>query len=137
MFFYVWELPQNILGLILKLVYTRKKMIEKPIKSSRVKGSVIYYLKHVGRFAGVSLGSYIFVNSNSINIANIVRHEEGHCKQSKLLGPFYLLLVGLPSLILVLMANYISPPGENIFAENYFKMYPENWADSFFNNDKA
>jgi hypothetical protein len=56
----------------------------------------------------MSLGKYIFVPSYykktppdkmNYSILHTIKHEYGHTIQSKYLGWFYLLVIGLPSLI--------------------------------------
>ena len=79
---YLWQLPQNILGLIVILL-TQAKYCNKGC-----------WVTTVGRFK-VSLGKYIIfgqvVNDTSL------KHEQGHQVQSKYLGPFYLIIIGIPS----------------------------------------
>lgn len=45
---------------------------------------------------GITLGSYINMNNHD---EKTLRHEYGHTKQSQYLGPLYLKIVGLPSLV--------------------------------------
>lgn len=47
--------------------------------------------------SGMSLGNFILTGKNPE--ASLLRHEYGHTIQSIFLGPFYLLVVGLPSLL--------------------------------------
>jgi hypothetical protein len=68
------------------------------------------------------LGTHIFLRENSSD--RILWHEMGHSKQSRILGPLYLLAVGLPSVTVNLVAR--------IFKKNaawYYSQYPEKWAD--------
>lgn len=81
---YVWQLPQNILGLLVILV-TRAKLVPEH--------DVWYSMKYL---FGVSLGSYIIFGSRWSEVS--VKHEIGHQKQSQKLGWLYLLVIGLPSL---------------------------------------
>lgn len=46
---------------------------------------------------GISLGKYIIVSQWATQ--KTIMHEYGHCLQSKILGPLYLLVVGLPSIL--------------------------------------
>ena len=72
---------------------------------------------------GVSLGNYIFIlNSNDNDFA--IKHELGHRIQSMILGPLYLLIVGLPSALF----NVISSHSKK-FSKNYYRRFPENWAN--------
>ena len=84
---YIWELPQNLLGLLLRAIYKGKdSLYEDAIvrRSTKMRG-------------GISLGKYIVINQFSAK--KTVMHEYGHTIQSKKLGWFYLLLVGLPSVL--------------------------------------
>ena len=45
----------------------------------------------------MSLGNYIFVNNMSSQ--GSIQHEYGHSKQSDILGPLYLIVIGIPSLL--------------------------------------
>lgn len=47
---------------------------------------------------GVSLGNYIVFGSTGLSTTSL-KHEQGHQRQSLYLGPLYLLLIGLPSLL--------------------------------------
>lgn len=84
------------------------------------------YKKFFG--SGVSLGNYIIVESKSITpspkLNTTLHHEHGHQIQSRRLGPLYLIVIGLPSLL----GNIYS----RIFhksAEWYYKQPWEAWAD--------
>ena len=106
---YIWQLPQHIVGLLLSLIYKEEYRIKIDDISER------YCPKFSG---GISLGNYVFV---SRAYENMVKHEYGHTKQSKILGPLYLLIIGIPSFIWAALYN-----GE---AKGYYKFYTERWAD--------
>jgi len=83
------------------------------------KGKLLY--THNKNF-GVSLGKYIIISHNAGS--QTLSHEYGHCLQSEKLGILYLLVVGLPSITMNIMTRMgILEP------ENYYKRFPENWAD--------
>ena len=105
---YIWQLPQNILGLIVKSV-TRAE-----------KGFAGYYY---WRFkSGLSLGKYIFINEKAR--VTTAKHEEGHQKQSQKLGPLYLLVIGLPSFVWACLKTI------GLFKKtSYYSFYTERWAD--------
>jgi len=44
---------------------------------------------------GISLGNIVILGLNTTGA--LKQHEFGHCIQSRILGPFYLLLIGTPS----------------------------------------
>ena len=85
---------------------------------------------HDGDWGGVSLGMFIFVPGGlgPEREARLLAHEYGHTFQSALLGPLYLLVVGVPS---YLWANL--PRNRRARAERhipYESRYPENWAEA-------
>jgi hypothetical protein len=122
---YLWQLPQNLLGLLLILFYQPEKKHVLP------NGNIVYYaFKMQG---GISLGKYSFVNvchyrkdMGESLARNIVRHEAiGHAKQSLYLGWLYLLIIGLPSIIWAWMYGNMIKPTKN----GYYRFYTERWAD--------
>ena len=113
---WVWQAPQNIVGLVFLGICKLRR---------RFCGSGILDGVHVIKLSsgtGVSLGSYVFVAQGCPE--NTVKHELGHCKQSKFFGPLYLLIIGLPSLSGNIY-NRIKKRG----SKWYYSRFPENWAD--------
>ena len=86
---YVWQLPQNLLGLLLLLFYKREKVYH------RLNCRVFYFTSEMP--SGISLGKYIIMNREDREDG--MRHEYGHTVQSVHLGWFYLFVIGLPSLL--------------------------------------
>jgi len=88
---WTWGLPQTLAGAALYLAHRRDRHFDYNGARATLwdKGS------------GVSLGKFIFVPRRRDGTADgfLLEHEYGHTLQSLILGPFYLLLVGLPSLI--------------------------------------
>lgn len=86
---FIWQLPQNILGLLV-ILFTNAKYND--IDDDKRNNFWI-----TRKFAfGVSLGNYIIFGKRIISKNNI-KHEQGHQKQSLYLGWLYLLIIGLPS----------------------------------------
>ena len=123
---WLWQLPQNILGLLLK-------WLSNPVSHTfnlRGKRWTEASLNYTGwmdirdKFhSGVSLGKYIFLCDHNINgDLTSERHEYGHTIQSIYLGPLYLLVVGLPSLI---HAIWWKPE-----KGDYYDFFCERWADA-------
>lgn len=108
---YIWQLPQNILGL---LVILFSKAEEAYCSCSCYES--IWITEH--KF-GISLGMYTVVNKDS-NLRTI-QHEYGHQLQSLYLGPLYLLVIGLPSAI----GNLLN----RVIKFDYYKQPWEAWAD--------
>ena len=110
--FYLWELPQNLVGLALRKALGPGK--DEVYRDARI-------LRTKKMRGGISLGRYIIVDGRLENPA-IDLHEWGHTRQSRLLGPFYLPVVGIPSL---LWALWWTPRKKR----SYFSFYTERWAD--------
>ena len=77
---WIWQLPQNLLGLLV-ILFSRGKKADG-------------YYTTTANF-GVSLGNYIIVRNGANQ--DTINHEKGHQVQSKRFGPLYLLIIGLPS----------------------------------------
>ena len=105
---YVWQLPQNLLGLSIK---------------HTVKAELGYNRIYFWKFhSGLSLGGYIFVNEHCSNY--IILHELGHRKQSCILGPLYLLVIGIPSFLWASLRQL------GLFkSKSYYWFYTERWAN--------
>ena len=89
----VWQLPQNLAGLVFGWFLKGKRRYRDfpgiP-EDIRVVGASNMY-------GGISLGNFVYCRPPIYG--KMALHEYGHCRQSRLLGPFYLLVVGLPSLL--------------------------------------
>jgi len=115
---YLWQLPQNIVGFLLSLVFkTEKSLIYKGV---RVR------INHRLNGKAISLGNYIFFGVYPYDSYSWrdVKHEWGHARQSVYLGPLYLFVVGIPSLIHNLFSKY--DPSD---PKKYYRFYCEKWAD--------
>ena len=88
---WLWQLPQNILGLLV-ILFTGAKYND--ISYDGLEN--FWWAKRCGRF-GVSLGKYIIFGPGPVSHDSL-KHEHGHQIQSMYLGPLYLLLIGLPSI---------------------------------------
>lgn len=113
--FFFWELPQNLLGILLTFIFATDNCLVYKGKKIRICNNFP---------GGISLGNYIWVRGypNNTRTWNIVKHKWGHTRQSRMLGPLYLIVVGLPSLIWA--AIYTEKVGYS-----YYDFYTESWAD--------
>ena len=112
---YIWQLPQNIIALI----YLGYLIAENQIPAvEEYKGAKVYTKYSSGC---VTLGNYIFVSSRATE--NTIKHEWGHTRQSLLLGPLYLIIIGIPSILWVMIHKTIA--SDKLY--NWF--YTEAWAD--------
>jgi len=91
---YIWQLPQNILGLLFIRYYKAK--FHGYISDKRHNCTqMIYTIPDIDW--GISLGLYQFVPLGYKQ--DIINHEFGHCIQSKYLGPLYIIIIGIPSVL--------------------------------------
>ena len=106
---YIWMLPQNLFGLLLRAIYKGNDSIYEDAivrRSLKMKG-------------GLSLGKYIIINQFSR--LKTVKHEWGHCRQSMYLGPLYLVVVGISSGLHALLCKCKK--------HSYYAFPVERWAD--------
>ena len=111
----VWGLPQNVVGTVVALVSIRSP--------HRVFRTALVTEWPLDR--GLSLGLFVFVPPGCQE--RLLVHEYGHCVQSMVLGPLYLPLIVLPSLVWAGL-----PAFERLRWErgiSYFDMPIEHWAD--------
>lgn len=122
---WTWQLPQHLLGLPAYLVLRVGGMPD-----GRFKGARLVYVP--GR-SGIALGEYIFLSrsasAGSAAGMRLLRHEYGHTRQSRRLGPLYLLVVGLPSISQAAYSRTARRLGYPGPASRYYRRFPENWAD--------
>lgn len=117
---YLWQLPQNLLGLLLMLFL-------RPVKEVTDTGYAVVYSSDRMR-GGISLGEYAFVATASASDDRTVRHEGiGHARQSRMLGPFYLPVIGLPSIMHAWLSDRIGCCRRH--PEGYYHFWTEKWAD--------
>lgn len=121
----LWELPQNMLGVANLLLHaSRGSITGRSFERNRMFIRV--------RSGAVSLGFFIFWSDTGserfrLDVGNKL-HEYGHSVQSRMFGPFYLLVVGIPSVVRVAYAHrYYEKHGERW--AGYYDGFPENWAD--------
>ena len=84
----VWGLPQTLFGFAVFLRW-------RSAPHSRYHGAIVTEWK---KRTGLSLGLFLFVPEGTGGKDFLV-HEYGHSIQSLVLGPLYLLVIGLPSAV--------------------------------------
>jgi hypothetical protein len=121
----LWELPQNALGVL-------------TFASERLRGRVVRVERVDGRFVvettgtAISLGHLVFWSRRSSRWHDLDernrQHELGHAVQSRMLGPLYLPVVGVPSTARAMYAlGYREVTGRKW--TGYYDGFPERWAD--------
>ena len=89
---FIWQLPQHIVALIY-FGYLVMMCKDLGVDSRYKQATVIPCIMR----GAVTLGNYVFVGLNS-EYRKTVKHELGHTIQSKILGPLYLIIIGIPSI---------------------------------------
>ena len=118
---WLWQLPQNLCGVIYRSVSKDNRISIVENDDSRSVGAKVFLQKSNG---GVTLGKYIFIYQDYTDKAHVIKHECGHVKQSKILGPLYLIIIGIPSLLHAwFIHDYVC---EN---SDYYHWYTEKWAN--------
>ena len=120
---YIWQLPQNLLALIFLMFYTKETKF-------KYKDGINFY-ETPEMASGISLGQYVIIRHRCY-IDNL-NHEYGHTKQSKYLGWFYLLVIGLPSILgnvieRVILYNILHWSTHKCYVW-YYHLPWEKWAD--------
>ena len=112
---WTWGFPQTLLGAIVYLVNR-----DKPHETYR--GCIV---TRWGQKGSLGVGMFLFLGTDDPQVRV---HEYGHSIQSMILGPLFLLIMGIPSF---LWANL--PPCRRLRKEkgvSYYRFYPEsnaNW----------
>lgn len=117
---------QSLLGFFLLLIYIREKHYT-------FHGAVVTEWKHG---SSVSLGMFLFVSTKykekaeTIELYNrLVAHEYGHTIQSLVLGPLYLIVIGLPSLLWASIPAFRKMRRKRQIS--YYSFYTESWANAW------
>ncbi len=111
---FLWQLPQNIIALVMIPFLGKLKLISYKKFCFAFESDIMS--------GGISLGTFAFVSSYNARRPLIVRHEqEGHTTDSKIWGPLYLLVIGLPSLLWAIFGDS---------RKCYYDFYTERWANN-------
>lgn len=114
---WLWQFPQNILTLCIEGV-----LCPVAYREGKADGNTIIVNSTLPSV--MSLGDYLFVNPMSSQKS--IQHECGHSKQSDILGPLYLIVIGIPSLLHNIVHYLCSKIG---IKWNYYSFYTESWAN--------
>jgi len=127
----VWGLPQTFLGFLVFLLCAgcpHERFCNAVLTRWKAKSSL-------------SLGLFLFVTDNPLYhyggrrtkeaeeemFRKIAVHEYGHTIQSLIWGPFYLLTVGLPSIVWAWFTPFVRRRARERIS--YYAVYPENQAN--------
>ena len=117
---FIWQLPQHIVAIIY-FGYLVMMCKDLGVDSRYKQATVIPCIMR----GAVTLGNYVFVGLNS-EYRKTVKHELGHTIQSKILGPLYLIVIGIPSITYCGLRR-IFP---SLRKKNYYNFYTEKWANN-------
>ena len=125
-----WGFLQSLLGLIVFLLHSKDKHYF-------YHGAVITRWKDK---SSVSLGMFVFVTDEPFFYeklkdqysmeelsARLLVHEYGHTIQSLMLGPLYLIVIGIPSTLWGFLPNLNRKRKEEQIS--YFSFFTEKWAN--------
>lgn len=114
---FLWQLPQSLIGLFFLLYFWLMGDVK-----------LISYKKLCFAFSskymagGISLGNFAFVsNYNATKTAVVMHEQEGHTVDSKIWGPLYLFIIGIPSIMWAWLGD------DN---KCYYSFYTEKWANN-------
>jgi hypothetical protein len=128
-----WELPQTILGALFFLVFY-------PFKDKIESDGEFVYTYVFRKYPGMALGRFIFVMARpeknykysfkgiTRDYRDLVNHERGHSIQSRILGPFYLVII-FPSGLWFVFTSIVELILDRRFTD-YYGFYTEYWADA-------
>ena len=114
---WLWQFPQNMLALCIEGV-----LCQAAHREGKADGNTI--IVNIVLPSAMSLGDYLFVSPMSSQKS--IQHECGHSKQSDILGPLYLIVIGVPSLLHNILYRLCSKIG---IKWNYYNFYSESWAN--------
>lgn len=109
---FIWQLPQNLVAVVM-LPFLGKLTL-------RCERHYCFCFTGTNMQGGISLGNFAFVSPSLSKRDPEVAHEvNGHTFDSKWMGPLYLLIIGIPSILNAIFG----------FTECYHDFYPEVHAD--------
>ena len=114
---WLWQFPQNMLALCIEGI-----LCKAAYREGKADGNTI--IVNIVLPSAMSLGDYLFVSPMSSQ--KTIQHECGHSKQSDILGPLYLIVIGIPSLLHNIVHYLCSKIG---IKWNYYGFYTEYWAN--------
>lgn len=117
---WTWGIIQNVIGLFLYLVNSRGRRF-------RYNNAVATVWR--SKRGSLGMGMFVFISESEQGdrFEFTLRHEYGHTLQSIILGPLFLPVIGLPSLLwagLPVFRRYRERRGVS-----YYSFYPECWAN--------
>lgn len=114
---FIWQLPQNLVAIIMMPFIGKLELISYRQFCFAFKGNKMS--------GGISLGNFAFLSPYLAKKPASVDHEQiGHTVDSKIFGPLYLFVIGIPSICWAAFGD------DN---KCYYSFYTERWANRHAN----
>ena len=108
----IWQLPQFLVALVMLPFIGKKTLIADRHYNFGFKGTKMS--------GGISLGPFAYVSENLSYSKESIAHEvDGHSVDSKIFGPLYLFIIGIPSILNAMFE----------FTKCYYDFYTEKLAN--------
>ena len=111
---WTWGFPQTLIGAIIYLIHRK-------CPHDRFHGCIVTYWTWRG---SMGMGMFLFIDPK--NPPQIIVHEFGHAVQSAILGPLFLPIMGIPS---ILWCNLPQCRKHRKNQVSYYRFYPERTAN--------
>jgi len=121
---FTWGIAQNLLGIFILLILTIKNPKR---KHSFYHGALVTEWK---LSFSCGCGMFIFYGHAGSNVADVVLvHEYGHTLQSIVLGPLFMFIIAIPSMLWAFIPACVKLRKEKNI--KYVSFYPESWANQW------
>lgn len=114
---WMWQLPQNMIALLLCNLLGHWSYYGGKYRDN-------YVIITKAALSSFALGDYIFLTPFSREES--INHELGHCRQSEILGPLYIPIIVVPSLLNNMYDRLMKAVG---IEYDYFSFYTEKLAN--------
>lgn len=112
---FLWQLPQNLIAIVMMPFMGNMDLLDYR--------NYCFGFRCKNMHGGISLGSFAFLSRIKADQPAVIAHEmDGHTVDSKILGPLYLIIIGLPSLLWALFRNQEKHP-------DYYTFWTERLAN--------
>lgn len=117
-----WAVIQNICGLFLFIFLNLK---DSKRYKTMYRGAIVTDWNNT---ASMGLGMFIFCGHRKSSICDeVMVHEYGHTIQSVILGPLFIPVIGIPSMLWGNLKYFVKMRKEKHIS--YMRFYPESWAN--------
>lgn len=113
---FLWQLPQVVLALIYYIYLEQKGEV---LRSYLLQGAIVIVRESC--YGSITLGNFMFLSPRVSD--RTIKHEWGHTRQSLILGPLYLIIIGIPSIVWAATHRSVAPE------KPYDWFYTESWAN--------